>query len=311
MAKKLYRKFVVILCSLTLVFGVTYSKVTPVKAIYNFWVEVSDPSVGVIPTYKFHFSIEKKLEVHKYIKMIFPPGTTYTKDPRPHNETSILFDPFEPYRGVPIIGEEPDGSVSLQFNTHIERDPKKEGYRDIVVTIPYDTQYNIANPTKPGTYVYKIATQAEPRLIESYPVQIFKSTITTPIVDVEAPKTNDMAGFSLDFKTSSLGELNPEKKDFIRIRFPDGFVFTKGAWDIKPKFIMINATFLLDYPLGSIQGNDFLIPVPIRIRKGSQVSIKIDCRVGIKTATNRGSYQLLVATSKDTTFIPSTPFELK
>ncbi|MDD5689004.1 MAG: hypothetical protein PHQ76_01845 [Caldisericia bacterium] len=130
-------------------------------ATKNVWVEVEPNTIGSTATYKIHFTLEKTLHVHNWIKITFPYDTEFPEEfPEP--------DPALPFNTKPpeIDYEE----KSIKFATHLELDPGKEGYSDIVVTIP--NTVGIKNPSIPGEYAILICTQAEPDLIESIPYKI-------------------------------------------------------------------------------------------------------------------------------------------
>jgi hypothetical protein len=96
-------------------------------ATKNVWVELEPNTYLSNATYKIHFTIEKTLHVHEWIKIIFPYDTELPeKFPEP--------DPALPYNATPpeIDHEE----RSIKFFTHLELDPDKEGYSDILVTFP-------------------------------------------------------------------------------------------------------------------------------------------------------------------------------
>lgn len=129
-------------------------------ATKNVWVEVDPNTYLSTATYKIHFTIEKTLQVHEWIKIIFPPETEFPKEfPKP--------DPALPCNTPPEINYE---EKSIKFFTHIELDPNKFGYSDIVVTFP--NTVGIKNPSIPGEYTILICTQAEPDPIESIPYTI-------------------------------------------------------------------------------------------------------------------------------------------
>jgi len=310
--RNIFQKYLIIIVVAALVMAPFVTFVRPVFAIHKFWVEINDHTPGAVNGFKFHFSIEKLLQVHQYIKIVFPPGTTYTI---PADRSPLIpEDPNNPCKacqGIPIIKDLPDGSVELKFNTHIELDPSKEGYRDIVVSIPSDSAYQFKTPTIPGSYIYKIATQAEQKLISSYPVDVFQSSITQPDLDIESSKSDEIAGFSFDFKISSFGRLDPKSEDKIKIRFPKEFIFTKSAGEIHDDWITVNENNISWFPDIEHNNNDLIITVPQEIKRGRSVSIKIDCRCGIKNPSLPGVYHILVSTSRDTEWISSSGVEIK
>jgi hypothetical protein len=146
-------------------------------------------------------------------------------------------------------------------------------------------------------------------------------------LDVEAPLSNDIAGYSLDFVTSPFGQLNPEVTDRmmniivngnssqnysvgkIKINFPKNFIFTKKDEELKSVWVMINNHFLLSPPI--IEGNSLILNCPTLIGNSGEVSVKIDCRVGIKTPPKSGIIKLSVSTSVDILPIETNSFFLR
>jgi hypothetical protein len=133
------RKLLSLICCLLLILCLLPIQAPKVKAINNVWIEVMSRRVGMKATYKFHFSLEKTLAVHHYIKLIFPKEVTFPpKDPNPPppkdpGEVPPPRDPTQPPGGsdpgqdLPIIDY---AENSLKFNSHIELDPSKEGYKE-------------------------------------------------------------------------------------------------------------------------------------------------------------------------------------
>lgn len=308
---KLLRKVFSILVVTCLTLGIVAIKPTSTRAITHFWMELSNPRTGANSEYKFHFSIEKRLAVHQYIKLVFPPGTTYQKTPYippPDN-------PCLACQGIPIIENFPDGSIGLKFNTHIELDPAKEGYRDIIVTLPggvklldKDKKYyslEFFNPPNPGLYTYKIATQAEPHLVESESFKIQDYPLSSPQVDIEPILTKEKAGYSIDFDLNEFCDMKAQK-DTINLQFPKEVIFSKLTQNIHRDWITINESNLLEWP--SIKDNMLLIPIPFDLKSGQHVSIKIDSRVGITNPEKAGMYELKLMLSNIMEWTRSFPY---
>lgn len=128
--------------------------VNKVMAIKEVWVEV-DPNVcSEAATYKIHFQLEKTLQVHNWIKIIFPYDTEF---PSEFPETK----PGPCSQKLIVDYEE----RSLKFCSKLELDPSIPGYENIVVSIPKDV--GIKNPSMPGEYTILICTGEEPEPVES------------------------------------------------------------------------------------------------------------------------------------------------
>lgn len=129
-------------------------------AIKDVWIEVEPNICREAATYKIHFELEKTLNVHEWIKIIFPYDTEFPeKFPSPPKG---LCDP----QSVIVDYEE----RSIKFNSHFELNPDIPGYEDIIITIPENLE--IKNPSMPGEYTILICTQAEPEPVESKPYKI-------------------------------------------------------------------------------------------------------------------------------------------
>jgi hypothetical protein len=147
-----------------------------VKAIKNFTIISTSRKISENSEYKFSFTIEKTVELHNYIKMILPAGSKFEKTPIDPPKSS---DPFASCYKT-IIEYQDDKSVLVQFISRIVMDPSIPGYKDINITIPRagyildpdGNWYSVKffNPTVPGKYTYKMATESEPELVESLPI---------------------------------------------------------------------------------------------------------------------------------------------
>jgi hypothetical protein len=296
-----FKKFVVSMICTVLVCGTFISYTKNVSAINNVWIDVTPRKVGLKATYKIHFTIEKTLAVHQYIKLVWPKGTTLP--PLPEDETkrkeelkriieamSIGLSPCSACQGLPIIDYNEN---SLKFNTHIELDPSKEGYKDITVTVP--DVVGITNPTVEGKYVFKISTQAEPTAAASAPYDIVESKIGVPegmpVVTVVPPSYKANASYTIGFNVGRGGWLK-EGDARIRVRFPEGTVLSKA--DIPANSVSINGTPLTASPTGS--KNQLTMICPVGIKDSGRIEIVINERAGILNPSKPGDYKLEVST---------------
>ena len=312
---KLLKKVFSILVVFCLLLGVSVIKPAPARAIHDFWMELSSPRPGANSIYKFHFSLEKTVKVHDWIKLVFPPGTTLEKTPAfpPPSEPP---SPCRPCQGFPIINNLADGSIELKFNSHIELDPSKEGYRDIIATVPASIsmpdkngnnwmEHRFHNPTKPGFYIYKIATQSEPELVESRPLKIQDYPLSSPIVQIEPIQLKEKAGYSIDFDLNEFCDMKAGQ-DSINIQFPKEVVFSKTDEEIHRDWITVNESNLLEWP--TIQDNVLTIPIPYDLKSGQHVSIKIDSRLGLVNPEKTGTYELSIRLSNQIDWFRSFPY---
>jgi hypothetical protein len=280
------------------------------KAVSNVWVEVSNPRPGANSDFKFHFTLENKLLVHEFIKIIFPKGFSYKKT------ITGTVDRKNPDYNVPIITDYPDGSFSFAFNTHIELDPSKEGYKDITVSLKKYVkmmgdsseavyEFWFFNPPTPGLVTFQVYTQAELDPVPSKPVLIQDYPMSTPIVDIEPNLIKEPAGYSLDFELNAYSEMKANEGT-IQIQFPPESRLTKDANQIQPMWILLNDSFLNQKV--SCQDNLLTFLIPQDLKSGQPISIKIDSRVGIVNPSQPGTYELTVKTSAEDRWYRSFPF---
>jgi hypothetical protein len=287
-------------------------------AIKNHWMEVIPRKVATGATYKFHFTIEKKLEVHDYIKLWWPVESTFPiipEDPaarakeltRIIESMSIGLSPCSACQGLPIIVDTPN-EKSIQFNSHIALDPAIEGYSDITITVP--DVVGIKNPAKPGNYVYRIANKVEPTPIPSAPVTIVESKIGVPegipVVEVTPPSFRSLASYKISFNAGEGGWLK-QGEALLRLRFPEGTTFSRTV--IAENAILVNGTPLSVRP--SPRGLNLIFNTPVEVLDSGRVEILITERAGIINPAKPGSYKIEVSTMPaDPEWVASEPYEI-
>lgn len=296
-----------------------YSK--PVSAINNFKMDVVPRKVGVTATYKFKFSIEKTVKVHEWIKLWWPKECTLPPLPEDEHKRkeelkriiesmSIGLSPCSSCQGLPIIDYEEN---SLKFNSHIELDPSKEGYRDIVVTVP--DIVGVTNPPSPGKYQCKVATQPEPTAAKSEPFEIVVSKIGEPegmpTVTVLPTTYKTVANYKIGFNVG-LGGFLKEVVGLLMIRFPAGTVLSKT--DIPTNAILVNGKPLVAKPSTSkLKDGKYQMTfnTPIMIPDSGRVEIEVTDRAGVINPAKPGIYALEVATSADKEYIASNEYTIE
>jgi hypothetical protein len=178
---KLYRYLSILLCLLCLPWLGNYPQA---RAITEVRVEAIPNIAGAPAIYKFHFSIEKKVERLDWITLYFPAEIEFPPPPDPN----IIPPPRPPWppRDPCCPGKEPVFDYekkTITFESPIEIDPKIEGYRDIIITVPLD--FGIRNPEKSGSYIFGIATKPEPEKVESEAVEIIAPSDQRKIISCE------------------------------------------------------------------------------------------------------------------------------
>ncbi|MCE5223467.1 hypothetical protein LLG10_04665 [bacterium] len=138
--KHAYHVFIGIIC-ISIVINVFSMQAT--HALIGQGVEVYPYTVNQPTEIKIYFEIAEKLRVHEWIKFLFSPGFQYTKP-----EQIIPKPPCESCLDLPIVQVYSDGSIEFKFNSHIELDPSKEGYRDINVTLRQEYSDQLISSTR-------------------------------------------------------------------------------------------------------------------------------------------------------------------
>lgn len=298
-----FKKLCSLFLSFILVSGIIVFIPKPASAIKNVWIEVLPRKVGVVATYKIHFTIEKVLYVHDWIKLMWPPDTKLPElpeDPHARNERlkqiiesmSIGLSPCSSCQGLPILNY---NELSLQFNTHIELDPSKEGYSDIVVTVP--DRVGIVNPTKEGKYQFKIATKSEPTFVASAPYEIVESKIGVPEgvpeVTVVPPTYKVNAAYKITFNVGKGGWLQAGQGR-VRVKFPNETVLSKKTGEIPVEAVTINGVHPTERP--TVGQNTITITTPVEILDSGKVEVYFSERAGIINPGKPGEYKLEVST---------------
>jgi len=315
MNKKLL--FLVVIISLL---ASTIAYVPTALGIKDFHMTIQPRKVGVPATYKFIFTIERKMEVHDWIKLGFPKGTIIEPPipTDPHEKEvrlkqiiesmSIGLSPCSACQGLPIIQYYDDGSMeSLMFNTHIALDPNVEGYSIIIVTVP--DVCGFVTPKKPGVYDYKIADKVEPTTMTAK-IELVESQIGVPSgvpeVIVDQPIPASVSKYTIAFNVGKGGWLKQES-GLIKIRFPELTKMEKIPSAIKPSWITVNGKPLATPPNGV--GTNLNFRTPVEINDSDRVIVVFDARCGITNPSKPGKYQLEVGTTGDP-WVKSNSYEI-
>ncbi len=292
---------------------------------YNFSVHgVEDISVEVQPRrvstragYKINMKLEKPLQVHDWIKIIWPKGTTLPELPENKSERNaeltrivesiyIGTSPCSACQGLPVIDYREN---SIRFNIHLELDPKNPGYEYVYIHVT--DRVGIKNPQTPGQYQLKIQTQSESGTYDSYSYEIVDSKIGeptgTPVVEVNPNGINHKASYSISFTTGRGGELFMNRSR-IRMQFPPQTTLLKSNQEIPLSSIRVNGKALGQMPM--ILDTTVTILAPLYIGNSESVEVQFDQEAGILNPSSPGSYQVLVSTSEDPEAVPSNAYEI-
>jgi len=170
------------------------------------------------------------------------------------------------------------------------------------VTVVISQNANIKNPSSSGTYTFSLSTTKDV-VPASANLQIVKSTITKPVVQLTGYAINEVIGVTVTFQAGSGGALTANS-DKISIQFPTGFVLPSS---IPAQYVKVN-----NYNATTVtkSGQRFNITPSISIGASTNVTVVIDKAANIKNPSAQASYKLTVYTSKETTPIDSDPFNI-
>ncbi len=216
-------------------------------------VIVKPRRIGVKATYIIKLKLDVPLEVHDWIKIIWPPDTKLPELPENPVEREkelkriiesifIGTSPCTACQGLPEINYK---ECSIKFNIHMELNPNIPGYETTTITVT--DRVGIINPSKAGSYTLKVATAKEGTATPSNPYLIVESKIGVPegipevIVNPTSYGVN--ASYTIKFKVGIGGELSANQSR-IRVKFPEGTGLSKEIHKIEPSAIKVNGRSL-------------------------------------------------------------------
>ncbi len=171
------------------------------------------------------------------------------------------------------------------------------------VTVEIKKSFGIKNPSAKGEYVFVVYTSKD-LTPQSYSIQIEPSHISAPIVKLTNFGAKSVSGYDIEFYTGAGGALS-KGIDSVTLIFPESASVPQA---ISAKNITVNGIKLLSSPV--INSDTMLLKVPLDIDSESEVSIAISPDAGIRNPVAGGIYTLSVFTSKETTPVISTGFEI-
>ncbi|MGB9795005.1 stalk domain-containing protein [Caldisericum exile] len=169
------------------------------------------------------------------------------------------------------------------------------------VTVVISKNANIINPPTAQTYQIKVSTSKD--VVEvSDSIDIVKSTVSKPQVQLTSYAISDNVGITITFNTGSGGVLTTS--DTISIVFPSQFTLPSS---ISTNYVKVNNYNALQV---IVSGFRLDIKPYANIGANSQVTVVIDKSAGIKNPTQSGDYKVSVYTSKETTPVDSDTFKI-
>jgi hypothetical protein len=290
---------------------------TPVKGVEDISVEVQPRRISTRAGYKINLKLEKPLQVHDWIKIIWPKGTVLPSLPENKSERTaeltrivesiyIGTSPCSACQGLPVIDYREN---SIRFNIHLELDPKNPGYEYVYIHVT--DRVGIKNPDTPGTYELKIQTQSESGTFDSHSYEIVDSKIGEPTgkptVEVEPSGINHQASYQVAFTTGRGGELFMNRSR-IRVQFPPETTLLKKNQEIPLTSIRVNGKPLGQMPM--ILDTTVTVLSPLYIGNSESVEVHFDKEAGILNPSSPGSYRVLVSTSEDSDEVPSGQYDI-
>jgi hypothetical protein len=221
----------------------------------------------------------------------------YIQFPTEFNVPSSISGSYVTVNGTPCTT-----NISISSDKLIITTPVDIGNSSSSIPIIISQNANIKNPSTSGTYTFSLSTTKDV-VPDSANLQIVKSTITKPVVQLTGYSVNEIIGVSVTFQTGSGGALS-RNSDKISIVFPAGFVLPSTISNQYVKVNGYNATSVTK------SGQRIDITPSIDIPQSAQVSVVIDKAANIKNPGSQGDYKLSVYTSKETTQLDSDIFKI-
>jgi len=299
-----------------------------------FTVDVKPSMVSCIAEYEFQIPLRRKLRVHDWFCIVFPPGTTL-KPCLPEEEKARQFrlkdieDAFylfgESYigcLGLPEISFLDDGSMELKLHSPLELDPDKIEFRNILIR--FSRKAGIVTPPIPGKVVFSFYTIQDQSPIHSIPTDM--QNLTKFTVEVNPKKAGEVSELSFYCRFEKPLKVH----DWIKIKLPPGTTFNPPIPEEekarKERLSSIMDSIQFDCCcLCEVQG----LPI-ITIHPDKSIEIKFNCPFDIETGNQNytvnmilfskeagivnpsisGSYQYYIASKNEPDYIPSKTVEI-
>jgi len=300
------------------VFSSLFIRNSPLNAIQNIEVIVKPRRISSRATYIFNLNLEQPLEVHDWIKIIWPKETKLPILPEDPTERraelkriieSIFIGTSQcsACQGLPEINYQEN---SIRFNIHFELNPNIHGYERI--NIVFTDRVGITNPEKPGFYVIKIATSKEQTPSKSIPYEIVRSQIGEPdgkpIVTVSPNGSYSNSQYKILFRLGRGGALLFNQSR-LRIQFPKETIFSLSGSAIEPHFIKLNGVPVKNKIMITEQFITFISS--INTENSDMVELVLEKGVGIINPVEVGEYSLQVSTSEDPYWVESNQYSIE
>lgn len=284
--------------------------------------------INVAANYRMLVDINETVEIHGWIKIIFPEEFTMPDVPRPkyseswdHTLEMILTSiylgtsPCTKCQGLPIIKTKKrknpefiqkyglDNENSIQFWSHIQLEPNGP-YDPIPITMADRT--GILNPETPGFYKIGIQTESEPDTVWSNPIKVVKSQTAPATVVPTNPAIGEPSGYDITFNVGEGGSIDA-RESRITLVFPKSFKLPNS---IPAGLIKINGRPVMVEPTIFQMGSTLSMITPVSIENNSEVKIQIPEKAGIVNTILKGKYQIKVYTNFEVEPTDSNEFDI-
>jgi hypothetical protein len=285
------------------------------SAVRDIQVTVKPRRISTRSTYLLRFKLEAALQVHDWIKVIWPKESKLPVLPEDPSERKaelkriiesifIGTSPCSACQGYPEINYKEN---SIRFNIHLELNPNIHGYEEINITIT--DRVGIINPSKPGKYELKISTAREQTPSKSIPYEIVESSLGEPdgkpVVIVSPNGNHAMGEYRIKFNVGTGGAL-VFNQSRVRIQFPLASILSKKADQVQPYQIKVNNKPVMNKIMIADQVLTFISPV--NTENSESIEIILEKGVGIINPSLPGAYTLKVSTSEDPDWVDSFPY---
>lgn len=261
-------------------------------SVSNFTVSADPTTQNSTAAYTFNFRTSSSGALSRSAS-----DKIYIQFPTEFTVPSSISGSYVTVNGTPCTTNISVSSDKLTITT-----PVNIGNSSSDIPIVISQNANIKNPSSSGTYTFSISTTKDV-VPTSANLQIVKSTITKPIVQLTGYSVNEIIGVTVTFQTGSGGALT-RNSDKISIVFPTGFVLPSS---ISKQYVKVN-----NYNATSVTklGQRIDITPSIDISPNANVVVVIDKAANIKNPGSQSDYKLSVYTSKETTQIDSDTFKI-
>lgn len=261
-------------------------------SVSNFTVSADPTTQNSIAAYTFNFRTSSTGALSRSNS-----DKIYIQFPTEFTVPSSISGSYVTVNGTPCTTNISVSSDKLTITTPVDISNSSN------VTVVIAQNANIKNPSSSGTYSFSLSTTKDV-VPASANLQIVKSIITKPVVQLTGYSVNEIIGVTVTFQTGSGGALT-RNSDKISIIFPAGFVLPSTISNQYVKVNNYNATNVTK------SGQRIDITPSIDIPQSAQVSVVIDKAANIKNPSTQGTtYKLTVYTSQETTPIDSDPFSI-